>query len=107
MSGSAATTVSPSSSSKTRNTPWVDGCWGPILRTIVFVVPTAVSTVVIISIRDAEASAGPRSGNPGGEARLGNLRAKEYDAGPCDLQNGSRTDQTLRAPSSWLRAIRA
>src|SRR5271154_5065604 len=38
---------SPSSSSNTRNTPWVDGCWGPMLRTIVFAVPIAVSTVVI------------------------------------------------------------
>src|SRR5277367_4710075 len=43
----ALTMFSPSSSSKTRNTPWVDGCCGPMLRTIVFAVPIAVSTVVI------------------------------------------------------------
>src|SRR5271166_736060 len=47
MSGTALTTFSPSSSRSTRSTPCVDGCCGPMLRTIVFVVPTAVSTVVM------------------------------------------------------------
>src|SRR5258705_4417104 len=30
MSGVALTTISPSSTSSSRKTPWVDGCWGPI-----------------------------------------------------------------------------
>src|SRR5208283_432792 len=47
MSGTALTTFSPSSSRSTRSTPCVEGCWGPMLRTIVFVAPTAVSTVVM------------------------------------------------------------
>src|SRR5208337_2236973 len=47
MSGTALTTFSPSSSRSTRSTPCVDGCCGPMLRTIVFVLPTAVSTVVM------------------------------------------------------------
>src|SRR5271166_1174090 len=43
----AVTTFSPSNSSSTRSTPCVDGCCGPMFRTIVLVVPIAVSTVVI------------------------------------------------------------
>src|SRR6516225_12242082 len=35
MMGLASTMVSPSSSSATRSTPWVEGCWGPMLRVIV------------------------------------------------------------------------
>src|SRR5215213_9731123 len=31
MTGLQATTISPSSSSSRRSTPWVDGCWGPML----------------------------------------------------------------------------
>src|SRR5208282_1991345 len=49
MSGTALTTFSPSSSRSTRSTPWVEGCCGPMLRTIVLVAPTAVSTVVMES----------------------------------------------------------
>src|SRR6266568_104500 len=37
MIGLALTTVSPSSSSATRSTPWVEGCWGPMLRVMVSV----------------------------------------------------------------------
>src|SRR5208283_4802586 len=47
MSGTALTTFSPSSSRSTRSTPWVEGCCGPMLRTIVLVLPSAVSTVVM------------------------------------------------------------
>src|SRR5208282_3529870 len=47
ISGTALTTFSPSNSSSTRSTPCVEGCCGPMLRTIVLVVPTAVSTVVM------------------------------------------------------------
>src|SRR5208337_3357136 len=47
MSGTALSTFSPTSSRSTRSTPCVEGCCGPMLRTMVFVVPTAVSTVVI------------------------------------------------------------
>src|SRR5208282_1337922 len=47
MSGTALTTFSPSSSRSTRSTPCVEGCCGPMLRTIVFVAPAAVSTVVM------------------------------------------------------------
>src|SRR5258706_11388126 len=35
MIGLAPTMVSPSSSSATRSTPWVEGCCGPMLRVIV------------------------------------------------------------------------
>src|SRR5579883_385843 len=34
MSGTHFTTVSPSSSISRRSTPWVDGCCGPMLRTM-------------------------------------------------------------------------
>src|SRR5690348_14478845 len=37
MTGFARTTVSPSSSSATRSTPWVEGCCGPMLRVMVSV----------------------------------------------------------------------
>src|SRR5262245_11073490 len=37
MIGLALTTVSPSSSSTTRSTPWVEGCCGPMLRVMVSV----------------------------------------------------------------------
>src|SRR6202171_2286081 len=50
MSTSVLTTVSPSSSSKTRSTPCVDGCCGPMLRTIVFAGPVAVWTIVMAMI---------------------------------------------------------
>src|SRR4029077_5560879 len=48
MSGTALTTVSPSSSSRMRSTPCVDGCCGPMFRTIVLAAPVAVSTVVVM-----------------------------------------------------------
>ena len=31
MIGLQRVTVSPSSSSSSRSTPWVEGCWGPML----------------------------------------------------------------------------
>src|SRR5258708_1598445 len=31
MIGRQWTTISPSSTSSSRSTPWVDGCWGPML----------------------------------------------------------------------------
>src|SRR5213594_907682 len=37
MIGLARTTVSPSSSSTTRSTPWVEGCCGPMLSVMVSV----------------------------------------------------------------------
>src|SRR5712692_5139907 len=37
MIGLALTMVSPSSSSATRSTPWVEGCCGPMLRVMVSV----------------------------------------------------------------------
>src|SRR5437867_12497813 len=37
MIGRASTMVSPSSSSATRSTPWVEGCCGPMLRVMVSV----------------------------------------------------------------------
>src|ERR1035441_9367073 len=36
MSGASATMASPSISSTRRSTPWVDGCCGPMLSTIVW-----------------------------------------------------------------------
>src|SRR5450631_379257 len=50
MSATAVTTFSPSSSSSTLSTPCVEGCCGPMLRTMVFAVPTAVSTVVVVMV---------------------------------------------------------
>ena len=35
MTGLVRSTVSPSSSSISRSTPWVDGCWGPMLMIMV------------------------------------------------------------------------
>ncbi len=35
MTGLVRSTVSPSSSSMSRSTPWVDGCWGPMLMIMV------------------------------------------------------------------------
>ena len=35
MTGLVRSTVSPSSSSMSRSTPWVEGCWGPMLMIIV------------------------------------------------------------------------
>src|SRR5437867_6483490 len=37
MIGLALTTVAPSGSSATRSTPWVEGCWGPMLSVMVSV----------------------------------------------------------------------
>src|SRR5512136_441494 len=34
MWGMTSTTISPSTTSSSRSTPCVDGCWGPMLRTI-------------------------------------------------------------------------
>src|SRR5580700_11036918 len=48
MIGSALTTISPFNSRITRNTPCVDGCCGPMFRTIVCASPVGVSTVVVI-----------------------------------------------------------
>src|ERR1700687_6237258 len=49
MSGLALTTFSPSSSSTTRRTPCVEGCCGPMLRTMDSACPATVETVVGIS----------------------------------------------------------
>ena len=35
MMGLVRSTVSPSSSSMRRSTPWVEGCWGPMLMIVV------------------------------------------------------------------------
>src|SRR5437763_5451229 len=43
MIGLARSTVSPSSSIMIRSTPWVDGCWGPMLMIIVSSSPTSMS----------------------------------------------------------------
>src|SRR5262249_56927211 len=50
MIGSQETTRSPSRTSLSRSTPWVDGCWGPMLSTMSAVsrpvpVPTVSSRV--------------------------------------------------------------
>src|SRR5262245_26050599 len=37
MTGLTSTTVSPSSVSSSRSTPWVEGCWGPMLISIISV----------------------------------------------------------------------
>jgi hypothetical protein len=42
MSGVALTTTSPSSSKTTRSTPWVLGCWGPMLRIMVLLSPISI-----------------------------------------------------------------
>ena len=43
MIGLARSTVSPSSSIMIRRTPWVDGCWGPMLMIMVSSSPTSMS----------------------------------------------------------------
>src|SRR5216683_7620942 len=54
ISTSALTIISPSSSRSTRNTPCVEGCWGPMLRTMVFSRPVAVCTVVMAQVRSSQ-----------------------------------------------------
>src|ERR1019366_2495696 len=54
MSTSDLTMVSPFSSSNTRSTPCVDGCCGPIFRTIVCSGPMAVWTVVMAQARSVQ-----------------------------------------------------
>src|SRR6202795_981501 len=51
ISTSALTIISPSSSRSTRNTPCVDGCCGPMLRTMACSGPVAVCTVVMAQVR--------------------------------------------------------
>src|SRR5260221_4428234 len=53
MSTSALTIIPPSSSRSTRSTPCVDGCWGPMLRTMVCSGPVAVCTVVMARVRSS------------------------------------------------------
>ena len=48
MSQSTSTTVSPSSFNTTRNTPWVEGCCGPMLS-VISGLSSSVSLVVAIS----------------------------------------------------------
>src|SRR4051794_17190512 len=43
MTGLVRSTVSPSSSSMRRSTPWVDGCWGPMLMIMVSSSETSMS----------------------------------------------------------------
>src|ERR1700728_595165 len=43
MIGLVRTTTSPSSSSMSRSTPWVEGCWGPMLMIIVSSSPRSMS----------------------------------------------------------------
>src|ERR1700692_704498 len=50
ISTSALTIFSPSSSRRIRNTPCVDGCCGPMLRTMVCSRPVAVCTVVMAQV---------------------------------------------------------
>src|SRR5579863_5068094 len=50
MSTSAFMMFSPSSSKSTRSTPCVDGCCGPMLRTMVCSGPVAVCTVVMARV---------------------------------------------------------
>src|SRR6185437_1077355 len=56
MTGSALRTISPSSSRITRRTPCVDGCCGPMLRTIGWAGPTGISRVVVFIIQALSAS---------------------------------------------------
>src|SRR5512141_3337482 len=48
-----AMTVSPSSFTRSRSTPWVAGCWGPMLSTIEFSRGSSSVTVVSWSSRAA------------------------------------------------------
>src|SRR5580704_12281802 len=88
MTGSALTTISPSISRITRNTPCVEGCCGPILRTMVCAGPIGVSTVVVIGVL--------RWGNPGAGGDPPNRLASGYDADPDALQNEGRRGPRLR-----------
>src|SRR6266446_4834928 len=105
-SGIAFTTVSPSSSNKMRSTPCVDGCCGPMLRTIVFAVPIAVSTVVMVCcfsgiIRRCSARLDnlPRD-NPGAEGSLPSLLEVRCAANPDGPKNECQTDQKFPAPAN-------
>jgi hypothetical protein len=42
----ASVTVSPSSSRISRSTPWVDGCWGPMLMTMRSLDPSGGASTV-------------------------------------------------------------
>src|SRR5229473_4385063 len=111
-SGTAFTTVSPSSSSKMRNTPCVDGCCGPILRTIVFAVPMAVSTVVMVccssgTILPCSARLdSPPPDNPCAKDGLPNHLEVRCAASPDGPKNECQRGQKFPAPASWPPARR-
>src|SRR5260370_13453203 len=111
-SGIAFTTVSPSSSSRIRSTPCVDGCCGPMLRTMVFAVPTAVSTVVMVCCSSgivlpcsARLDSPPRD-NLFARADLPNRREAECAAGRDARQSEFQKDQKFPAPANWCPARR-
>src|SRR5207249_11144553 len=110
-SGTAFTTVSPSNSSKILSTPCVDGCCGPILRTIVFAVPIAVSTVVMVCcfsgiIRRCWARLdSPLRDNHGARGSLPSLLEVRCAANPDGPKHECQTGQEFRAPANSLPAI--
>src|SRR5260370_39783419 len=112
-SGVAFTTVSPSSSSKILSTPCVDGCCGPMLRTIVFAVPTAVSTVVMACCSSCKVP--PRSvrldtpppDNPCARDGLPNHLEVRCAANPDGPKNECQRDQKLPVLASWRPARQA
>src|SRR5438876_613166 len=59
MTGRHETTYSPSSSKTSRSTPWVEGCWGPMLMIMVSSRTPRSATVTALSGRAADLHADP------------------------------------------------
>ena len=88
MTGFERSTVSPSSSSMIRSTPWVDGCWGPRLRIIVSSSPKRASSA------------------PGSRTALSGSRSTP----PCSISSSTALVELARpsscAPSSVSASMR-
>src|ERR1700681_706139 len=111
MSGIMRTTVSPSISSSTRSTPWVDGCWGPMFRIMVRSCPgsstgvgfrwaisfIAISAVALHGIILAQRMAFPilRHQNAPQIRMPGETHAKQIENLALEVI-GSRTDRSER-----------
>src|SRR5580698_7871337 len=90
MIGSAFTTISPLSSRITRSTPCVDGCCGPMFKTIVSAAPVGVSTLIGISDN-------PQPDNLSATDNLPNHPASKSAANPDVPQIESPSNQKPRA----------
>ena len=103
MIGLARTTVSPSSSIMIRSTPWVDGCCGPMLMTIVWDSPSTsghgppVTTISDCWVRSCAPSSVWRSSRS-----CSSSSSMRWMPGPTTgASSGSRID----ASSSWSLSV--